>query len=124
MFRIRIMTGRTARQDQEQVRQAAKVPGLESELTSVTAQLDFHRGLSTRSLTRLRQSGEQFEGLRRDFEGLHRGHTELKEDLEELVASLVAAPDAETARRETARVLSRHFESRDLMSLADPVPTT
>ncbi|MCX4554270.1 hypothetical protein [Streptomyces sp. NBC_01500] len=40
------------------------------------------------------------------------------------MASLVAVPDAETARRETARVLSRHFESRDLMSLADPVPTT
>lgn len=124
MFRIRIITGRTHRQDQEQARQAAKVPGLESEVTSVTAQLEFHRGLSTRTQMRLRQSGEQFEGLRQDFEGLHRGHTELREDLGELVGTLVAAPDAETARRETARVLSRHFESRDLMSLADPVPAT
>ncbi|MFJ3594564.1 hypothetical protein ACIQUY_34810 [Streptomyces sp. NPDC090231] len=27
-------------------------------------------------------------------------------------------------KREIARVLVRHFENRDLMSFADPVPTT
>ncbi|WP_327259827.1 MULTISPECIES: hypothetical protein [unclassified Streptomyces] len=124
MFRIRIITGRTHRRHQEQVRQAAKVPGLESELTSVTTQLDFHRGQTRTNQTRLRQSGEQFEGLRRDFEGLHREHAALRQDLEELAASLVAAPDAETARRETARVLSRHFENAEFAALAQPVPAT
>ncbi|MER5988853.1 hypothetical protein [Streptomyces sp. NPDC001787] len=112
-MRIRLITSRTHRRHQEQAGQAARVPGLESDLANITTQLTFHREQTRKDRNRLRRESEQFEGLRRDFEGLHREHTELRQTMTEIVDVLANTPDAETARREAAHLLYQHFGSTE-----------